>query len=49
MKGLEVDDALEGGTQIGPVVDQSQLEQDIDYIEIGRERGRASSPAAASC
>ncbi len=39
MKGLVVDDALKAGTHIGPVVDQSQLDQDLDYIRIGREEG----------
>jgi acyl-CoA reductase-like NAD-dependent aldehyde dehydrogenase len=28
MKSLVVDDALKAGTHIGPVVDQSQLDQD---------------------
>lgn len=36
---LVVDDALKSGTHIGPVVDQSQLDQDMDYIEIGRAEG----------
>jgi acyl-CoA reductase-like NAD-dependent aldehyde dehydrogenase len=39
LKGLVVDDALKPGTQIGPVVDQSQLDQDLDYIRIGRDEG----------
>lgn len=39
MKGLSVDDALKPGTAIGPVVDESQLKQDIDYIAIGRAEG----------
>ena len=39
MKGLVIDDALKAGTQIGPVVDQSQLDQDLKYIELGREEG----------
>jgi acyl-CoA reductase-like NAD-dependent aldehyde dehydrogenase len=39
LKGLVVDDALKAGTHIGPVVDQSQLNQDMDYIEIGRSEG----------
>ena len=33
---LKVDDALAPGTDIGPVVDQSQLDQDLSYIEVGR-------------
>src|SRR5579863_601249 len=39
MKGLVVDDALKPGTQIGPVVDQSQLDQDLSYLKIGVEEG----------
>ena len=39
MKGLVVDDALKAGTQIGPVVDQNQLEQDLNYIGIGQDEG----------
>src|SRR5687768_3723427 len=39
MQGLNVDDAVKEGTQIGPVVDQKQLDQDIDYIGIGRDEG----------
>ena len=46
-KTLKVDDALAPGTDIGPVVDQSQLEHDLKYVEIGRARAR-SSPSAAS-
>jgi acyl-CoA reductase-like NAD-dependent aldehyde dehydrogenase len=39
MQNLVVDDALKAGTHIGPVVDDSQLKQDLDYIEIGRKEG----------
>ena len=39
LKNLVVDDALKQGTQIGPVVDESQLDQDEHYIEIGRDEG----------
>jgi acyl-CoA reductase-like NAD-dependent aldehyde dehydrogenase len=39
LRGLKVDHALKDGTQIGPVVDQSQLEQDVRYLEIGRQEG----------
>ncbi|NNG05294.1 MAG: aldehyde dehydrogenase family protein [Inquilinus sp.] len=39
LKNLVVDDALKQGTHIGPVVDQSQLDQDMEYIEIGRGEG----------
>jgi alpha-ketoglutaric semialdehyde dehydrogenase len=34
-----VDDARKTGTTIGPVVDPKQLQQDLDYIEIGRSEG----------
>jgi aldehyde dehydrogenase (NAD+) len=36
---LKVDDALKEGTDIGPVVDKQQLEQDLRYIELGRKEG----------
>jgi acyl-CoA reductase-like NAD-dependent aldehyde dehydrogenase len=39
MRGLKVDDAVKAGTDIGPVVDQSQLDQDLKYIAIGRDEG----------
>jgi aldehyde dehydrogenase (NAD+) len=39
MQGLSVDDALKAGTQIGPVVDEKQLEVDERYIAIGRAEG----------
>jgi len=39
MKQLKVDHALKAGTQVGPVVDQKQLEQDLRYLEIGRQEG----------
>src|SRR5688572_17889726 len=39
MKMLKVDDALKEGTDIGPVVDERQLEQDLKYIELGRKEG----------
>ncbi len=38
-RGLVVDDALKAGTQIGPVVDQGQLDKDLDYIAIGKREG----------
>ena len=34
-----MDDARAPGTDIGPVVDETQLKQDIDYIDIGRAEG----------
>jgi aldehyde dehydrogenase (NAD+) len=39
LKALQVDDALKPGVQIGPVVDQSQLDQDLRYLKIGKEEG----------
>jgi acyl-CoA reductase-like NAD-dependent aldehyde dehydrogenase len=39
MKALVVDDALKTGTHIGPVVDQSQLDQDLSYIAVGKKEG----------
>jgi alpha-ketoglutaric semialdehyde dehydrogenase len=39
MKGLVVDDALKASTQIGPVVDQAQLDQDLSYLKIGVDEG----------
>jgi aldehyde dehydrogenase (NAD+) len=39
MRTLVVDDALKPGTEIGPVVDRDQLDQDLSYIRIGRDEG----------
>ncbi len=39
LKALKVDNALKEGTQIGPVVDQRQLDQDLDYIKVGQDEG----------
>ena len=39
MKSLVVDDALKAGTHVGPVVDQSQLDQDLRYIKAGKDEG----------
>lgn len=39
LKTLKVDHALEAGTDIGPVVDQSQLNQDLSYIDIAQKEG----------
>jgi aldehyde dehydrogenase (NAD+) len=36
---LKVDDALAPGTDIGPVVDEAQLKQDLEYIGIGQKEG----------
>jgi alpha-ketoglutaric semialdehyde dehydrogenase len=39
MQALVVDNALKPGTVVGPVVDESQLQQDLTYIDIGRGEG----------
>jgi len=39
MEALVVDHALKPGTQMGPVVDEAQLEQDLAYINLGRSEG----------
>ena len=39
MKKLVIDDALKAGTEIGPVVDERQLQKDLEYVEIGRKEG----------
>ncbi len=39
LESLVIDDALKAGTHIGPVVDQSQLTQNLEYIEIGKKEG----------
>jgi alpha-ketoglutaric semialdehyde dehydrogenase len=39
MKSLVVDDAVKPGTQIGPVVDQTQLDQNLSYLKIGQQEG----------
>jgi acyl-CoA reductase-like NAD-dependent aldehyde dehydrogenase len=39
LKTLKVDDALKKGTDIGPVVDKTQFNQDLFYIEEGKKEG----------
>lgn len=39
IRALVVDDARKAGTQIGPVVDEKQLAQNLDYIAIGKSEG----------
>jgi len=39
LAGLVTDNALKAGTNIGPVVDESQLQTDLDYIQIGKDEG----------
>jgi acyl-CoA reductase-like NAD-dependent aldehyde dehydrogenase len=49
MRALVVDDALKPGTEIGPVVDERQLEKNLEYLEIGRKEGaRLAQGANAS-
>jgi aldehyde dehydrogenase (NAD+) len=44
MKTLVIDDALKPGTEIGPCVDQRQLEKNLGYVEIAsREGGRLAA------
>ncbi|MEH6726025.1 MAG: aldehyde dehydrogenase family protein, partial [Hyphomicrobiales bacterium] len=39
IRSLVVDDALKSTTDIGPVVDESQLQQDLNYVDIARAQG----------
>ena len=39
MKTLKIDDARKAGTDIGPVVDQTQLGQDLEYVGIAQAEG----------
>ena len=39
MQALKVDHALKPGTEMGPVVDQTQLDQDLAYLDIGVKEG----------
>jgi alpha-ketoglutaric semialdehyde dehydrogenase len=39
MKALKVDDARKAGTDIGPVVDDRQLAQDLEYVAIAKAEG----------
>ena len=36
---LVVGDALDSATQIGPVVDEKQLQQNVDYIKLAADEG----------
>ena len=38
-EALRVDDALLAGTQIGPVIHQPQLDQDLDCMRIAQHEG----------
>ena len=39
MRELRVGHALADDTQIGPVVGETQLEQDLEYLRIGADEG----------
>ena len=39
LKTLKIDDARKAGTDIGPVVDATQLKQDLDIVQIARGEG----------
>ena len=39
MKALKVDHALKEGTQIGPVIDERQLQKNLFYLGVAREEG----------
>jgi len=39
LKALQIGHALKPDTQVGPVVDERQLEQDIAYVDLGKKEG----------
>ncbi|HEY8358236.1 MAG TPA: aldehyde dehydrogenase family protein, partial [Ramlibacter sp.] len=39
MQALQVGDARKAGTDVGPVVDDKQLAQDLEYVAIGKAEG----------
>src|SRR4029079_12476505 len=39
LRALKVDNALTPGTEMGPVVEQPQLDTDLDYIGVGQKEG----------
>ena len=39
MRSIKVGHALQSGTDIGPVVSQAQLDQDLSYIDIAQNEG----------
>jgi alpha-ketoglutaric semialdehyde dehydrogenase len=38
-KKLVIDDALKPGTEIGPVIDDRQLEKNLHYVDVGKKEG----------
>jgi acyl-CoA reductase-like NAD-dependent aldehyde dehydrogenase len=43
MTALRVGDALDPATDLGPVIDQAQLDQDLRYVELGRRCARVAA------
>jgi aldehyde dehydrogenase (NAD+) len=39
LEALVVDDARKSGTEMGPAVDEGQLEQNLEYVRIGQDEG----------
>ncbi len=39
LASIKVDNALSPGTEVGPVVDQPQLDTDLEYIGVGQKEG----------
>ena len=39
LKKFVVDDALKPGTEMGPVVDDRQLQKNLEYVEVGKREG----------
>jgi aldehyde dehydrogenase (NAD+) len=39
LRTLKVDDALAEGTEMGPVIDEAQLQKDLDYVGIAETEG----------
>lgn len=51
MAALKIGDALAEGTDIGPAASQTQMEQDLIYVDIAREEGAvlAAGGSSVSC
>jgi acyl-CoA reductase-like NAD-dependent aldehyde dehydrogenase len=39
LRALKVDDALAEGTEMGPVIDETQLQKDLDYVRVAETEG----------
>lgn len=46
MGKLVIDHALKAGTQIGPIVDQRQLDSNLRYLEVGADEGATKTGGA---